>query len=126
LKASRSSPLGTSTPSFQRAFIPSRPAAFTLVVLTFRHSTWPECWEQHTVCAAEAVYAVDELEILGIMAGQVLVGIECDWIGTSAGAAQDAAVMLLGTLLLIGAWGTSLQGWVACVYLASARTAPAG
>jgi hypothetical protein len=27
---------------------------------------------------------------------------------------QDALVMALGTLMLIAAWGTSLNGWVIC------------
>jgi hypothetical protein len=27
---------------------------------------------------------------------------------------QDALVMTLGTLMLIAAWGTSLNGWVIC------------
>jgi MFS family permease len=52
------------------------------------------------------------------MIGQVVVGIEGDWIGTRAGAAQNAGVMLLGTALLIGAWGVTLQGWVWCFAIA--------
>jgi MFS family permease len=76
--------------------------------------TWPECWSNHTVCVAQSVYAVDYLEILGIMIGQMVVGIEGDWIGVRAGSMQNAFVMLIGTFMLVGAWGTSLQGWVAC------------
>jgi hypothetical protein len=38
--------------------------------------TWPTCWKAYTACTAEWVYAVDYLEIVGIITGQFLVGIE--------------------------------------------------
>jgi hypothetical protein len=77
-------------------------------------SVWPQCWKNHVVCAANWVFAVDYLEIIGIICGQILVGFEGDWIGRRFGMVQDALVMSLGTLMLIAAWGTSLQGWVIC------------
>jgi MFS family permease len=60
------------------------------------------------------VAAVDYLEIIGIICGQILVGFEGDWIGRRFGMVQDAVVMSLGTVMLIAAWGTSLNGWVIC------------
>lgn len=46
--------------------------------------------------------------------GQVTVGVEGDYIGRRFGLVQDAAIMLIGALLLISVWGVggSLQGWV--------------
>lgn len=60
------------------------------------------------------VYAVDYLEIIGIICGQILVGFEGDWIGRRFGMVQDAVIMAIGTTMLIAAWGTSLNGWVIC------------
>jgi hypothetical protein len=75
---------------------------------------WPQCWKTHKVCAANWVYAVDYLEIIGIICGQIIVGFEGDWIGRRFGMVQDAVIMSIGTIMLIAAWGTSLQGWVIC------------
>ncbi|GAA97016.1 hypothetical protein E5Q_03690 [Mixia osmundae IAM 14324] len=77
-------------------------------------AVWPTCWSTHTVCAANWVYGVNYLEIVGIIIGQILVGIEGDWIGRKFGMMQDAVIMAIGTLMLIASWGTSLQGWVIC------------
>jgi MFS family permease len=52
------------------------------------------------------------------MIGQIVVGIEGDWIGTRAGSAQNAGVMLVATVLLVGSWGVNLQGWVAAFAVA--------
>jgi hypothetical protein len=79
-----------------------------------RQSTWASCWSTYAVCSQTWVYAVDYLEIIGIICGQILVGIEGDWIGRKFGMVQDAVVMSLGTVMLIAAWGTSLNGWVIC------------
>jgi hypothetical protein len=52
------------------------------------------------------------------MIGQIVVGIEGDWIGTRAGSAQNAGIMLVATVLLVGSWGVNLQGWVAAFAIA--------
>lgn len=36
---------------------------------------WPECWEDNTVCSKNWIAAVTYLEIIGIMVGQVGVGV---------------------------------------------------
>lgn len=77
-------------------------------------AVWPACWGTHTECSADWIHAVDYLEIIGIIVGQVLVGIEGDWIGRRFGMVQDALVMTLGSIMLTAMWGTSLQGWVIC------------
>ncbi|CAO1622410.1 unnamed protein product [Parajaminaea phylloscopi] len=77
-------------------------------------AVWPACWSKHTECDANWIHAVDYLEIIGIIVGQILVGIEGDWIGRRFGMVQDALVMTLGSIMLTAMWGTSLQGWVIC------------
>lgn len=77
-------------------------------------AVWPACWNKHTSCDANWIHAVDYLEIVGIIIGQILVGIEGDWIGRRFGMVQDALVMTLGSVMLTAMWGTSLQGWVIC------------
>jgi hypothetical protein len=76
------------------------------------YSVWPQCWAKHSTCSPTWVAAVDYLEIIGIICGQIIVGIEGDWIGRRFGMVQDAVVMSIGTVMLIAAWGTSLNGWV--------------
>lgn len=66
------------------------------------------------MCNKQWTYAVSYLEIIGIICGQILVGIQGDWIGRRFGLVQDAVIMSIGTCMLIAAWGTSLQGWVIC------------
>ncbi|KAF8326873.1 major facilitator superfamily domain-containing protein [Cantharellus anzutake] len=76
-------------------------------------AVWPKCWgSKPTQCTKTWVEAVSYLEIIGIIIGQILVGIEGDWIGRKFGLVQDALIMSLGTIMLISVWGTSLQGWV--------------
>lgn len=36
---------------------------------------WPECWEENTTCSKNWVASVTYLEIIGIMVGQVAVGV---------------------------------------------------
>ena len=36
---------------------------------------WPQCWDKHNECSANWVASVTYLEIIGIMVGQVLVGV---------------------------------------------------
>jgi hypothetical protein len=44
-------------------------------------AVWPACWKSHEVCDEEWTRAVDYLMIIGIVVGQLVVGIEGDWIG---------------------------------------------
>ncbi|KAI5475472.1 MFS phosphate transporter, partial [Pseudohyphozyma bogoriensis] len=75
-------------------------------------SAWGSCWKTYKVCSKTWVASVTYLEIIGIIFGQVAVGIEGDWIGRKFGLVQDAVVMLIGVILLTSVWGTSLEGWV--------------
>ncbi|KAI0889882.1 MFS general substrate transporter [Annulohypoxylon maeteangense] len=76
-------------------------------------AAWPSCWKSSgSDCTTNWVASVTYLEIIGIMVGQVMVGIIGDWIGRRWGLIQDALVMFLGLLMLTGSWGTTLQGWV--------------
>ncbi|KAI0596993.1 major facilitator superfamily domain-containing protein [Biscogniauxia sp. FL1348] len=76
-------------------------------------AAWGTCWGSHpTECSNNWLAAVTYLEILGIMVGQVAVGIIGDWIGRRWGLIQDAVIMVLGLLMLTGSWGLTLQGWV--------------
>ena len=67
---------------------------------------------RHTVCTKAWVQSVSYLQIVGIIIGQVGVGIIGDWVGRKWGLVQDACVMLLGSVMLTASWGLSLQGWV--------------
>ncbi|GAA5921231.1 hypothetical protein JCM1841_001645 [Sporobolomyces salmonicolor] len=75
-------------------------------------SAWPACFSTHAVCNKGWVNAQTYLEIIGIIFGQVLVGFEGDWIGRKFGLCQDAAIMLIGSILLTGVWSSSLNAWV--------------
>ncbi|KAH9909179.1 major facilitator superfamily domain-containing protein [Xylariomycetidae sp. FL2044] len=76
-------------------------------------AAWPSCWGSHaTECSKNWISSVTYLEIIGIMVGQVGVGIIGDWIGRRWGLIQDAVIMLIGLLMLTGSWGLTLQGWV--------------
>ncbi|KAK9474734.1 major facilitator superfamily domain-containing protein [Dipodascopsis tothii] len=77
-------------------------------------AVWPECWSKYEVCQKEWVSAVDYLEICGIIVGQIIVGYIGDSLGRRFGLIQDAVIMLLGLCILVGSWGTSLNGWVIC------------
>src|SRR5579862_578493 len=75
-------------------------------------AVWPQCWKTYQVCSKNWVASVDYLEIVGIICGQVAVGVIGDWIGRRWGMIQDAVIMFIGTILLTAMWGTSLNGWV--------------
>lgn len=77
---------------------------------------WPHCWGTKTplVCNPTWVNAVNYLEIIGIIAGQILVGVTGDWIGRRWGLIQDAIIMFLGLIWLTASWGVDLNGWVVC------------
>ncbi|WVO14752.1 hypothetical protein L204_102390 [Cryptococcus depauperatus] len=77
-------------------------------------AVWPHCWKTHQVCDSNWIAAVDYLQIIGIIIGQILVGIEGDWIGRRFGLVQDALVMTLGLVMLTASWGKTLEGWVIC------------
>lgn len=77
-------------------------------------SVWPACWKTHTECNKTWVQVVNYLSIVGIMVGQILVGIIGDAIGRRWGLIQDAAIMFVGLIMLTAMWGTSLNGWVIC------------
>jgi MFS family permease len=57
---------------------------------------------------------VTYLEVIGIMVGQVVVGVIGDWIGRRWGLIQDAAIMFVGLLMITASWGLNLNGWVIC------------
>lgn len=44
----------------------------------------------------------------------MIVGFEADTVGRRFGAIQDAALLTLGTVMLIAAWGVNLEGFVIC------------
>lgn len=75
-------------------------------------AVWPACWSRYTVCSENWIAAQTYLEIIGVIFGQVMVGIEADWVGRKFGLVQDALVMALGLVLLTAMWGTTLNGWV--------------
>lgn len=54
------------------------------------------------------------MEIVGIIIGQILVGVMGDWLGRRWGLIQDATVMFIGLLMLTAAWGVTENGWVIC------------
>ncbi|EGS23666.1 uncharacterized protein CTHT_0003630 [Thermochaetoides thermophila DSM 1495] len=78
-------------------------------------STWPQCWgKDATVCSQDWIASVTYLEVIGIMVGQVAVGVIGDWIGRRWGLIQDAAIMFVGLLMITASWGLTLEGWVIC------------
>jgi MFS family permease len=77
-------------------------------------AVWPQCWKTHEVCDERWIQAVDYLMIIGIIVGQIVVGIEGDWIGRRFGMVQNALVMTLGSIMLTAMWGTDFNGWVIC------------
>jgi hypothetical protein len=42
-------------------------------------AAFPECWSDATICNKQWINAVDYLEVIGIIVGQVLVGVLGDW-----------------------------------------------
>ncbi|KAH8674576.1 putative inorganic phosphate transporter C8E4.01c [Tricladium varicosporioides] len=77
-------------------------------------AAWPTCWKSYAVCNKTWIDAVQYLEVLGIIVGQILVGVLGDGIGRRWGLIQDAAIMFIGLLMLVASWGTTLNGWVIC------------
>lgn len=77
-------------------------------------ASFPGCWGKYKVCNKTWIQSVGYLEVVGIIVGQILVGILGDWLGRRWGLIQDAVIMFTGLLMLTAAWGTSLNGWVIC------------
>lgn len=44
-------------------------------------NSFKSCWKEYETCDKQWIYAIDYLEILGIIVGQILVGILGDWYG---------------------------------------------
>ncbi|KAF2013238.1 putative MFS phosphate transporter [Aaosphaeria arxii CBS 175.79] len=77
-------------------------------------AAFPSCWKTHETCDETWTQAIDYLEIVGIIVGQILVGVIGDWLGRRWGLIQDAVIMFVGLLMLTAAWGVTQNGWVIC------------
>lgn len=77
-----------------------------------KNPTLDRNWKQ--ICNQEWIDAIDYLEIVGIITGQILVGVEGDWVGRKFGMVQDALIMTLGSVMLTCMWGTTMNGWIIC------------
>jgi len=80
--------------------------------------SFPTCWGtgkgQGLACNPTWIAAIDYMEVVGIIFGQITVGIVGDWLGRRWGLIQDATIMFLGLLMLTAMWGVTLNGWVIC------------
>lgn len=83
-------------------------------ILILFEAVWHSCFKTYKVCNATWVDTINYLEIVGIIFGQIIVGIIGDWVGRRWGIIQDGVIMLLGTVMLTAMWGPSLNGWVIC------------
>lgn len=74
-------------------------------------AAFPTCWssDDGSACDQTWIAALDYLEIVGIIVGQILVGILGDWLGRRWGLIQDAIIMFVGLLMLTASWGVSLS-----------------
>ncbi|KAF2636092.1 MFS transporter [Massarina eburnea CBS 473.64] len=77
-------------------------------------AAFPRCWKTFETCDVRWTEAVDYLEIVGIIVGQVLVGYLGDYLGRRWGLIQDATIMFIGLLMLVSSWGVTENGWVIC------------
>jgi hypothetical protein len=55
---------------------------------------WPQCWDKHETCGKNWVASVTYLEIIGIMVGQVFVGVSSN-IAPCAASAQGAQMLTM-------------------------------
>ncbi|KAK5174332.1 uncharacterized protein LTR77_001412 [Saxophila tyrrhenica] len=78
---------------------------------------FPDCWGSQTICQPVWQEAVAYLEVVGIILGQILVGILGDWLGRRWGLIQDAIIMFLGLVMLTASWGVTMNGFVICYAL---------
>jgi hypothetical protein len=76
-------------------------------------SAFPNCWGSHTICNETWLQSIEYLEIIGIIVGQILVGVVGDWMGRRFGLIQDATIMFIGLLMLTAAWGVTLSKFAA-------------
>ncbi|PYH48540.1 MFS phosphate transporter [Aspergillus saccharolyticus JOP 1030-1] len=83
-------------------------------ISTLFGKSFESCWGKYEICSKTWVSAVTYLEIVGIIIGQIMVGVIGDWIGRRWGLLQDAWIMILGLVMLVAAWGTTQNGWVIC------------
>lgn len=79
---------------------------------TLFSASYPSCWATFTSCSRALTQSTDYLQIVGIVGGQVGVGVIGDALGRRWGLIQDAAIMLLGVVMLVGANGPGQTGWV--------------
>ncbi|KAF1959075.1 major facilitator superfamily protein [Byssothecium circinans] len=77
-------------------------------------AAFPRCWKDFETCDERWTEAVDYLEIVGIIVGQILVGYLGDYLGRRWGLIQDATIMFIGLLMLVSSWGVTENGWVIC------------
>lgn len=79
---------------------------------------FPECWGKAPngghACSHTWLAAIEYMEIVGIIFGQILVGVIGDWVGRRWGLIQDATIMFLGLIMLVSMWGVTLNGWIIC------------
>ncbi|KAJ9646540.1 hypothetical protein H2201_000629 [Coniosporium apollinis] len=75
-------------------------------------SAFPTCWKSHKKYNPTWLHAIEYLEVVGIIFGQILVGFIGDWIGRRWGLIQDAVIMFVGLLMLTTAWGVTLNSWI--------------
>ncbi|KAK3709682.1 hypothetical protein LTR37_010709 [Vermiconidia calcicola] len=80
-------------------------------------AAFPQCWGEQTVCQPVWQQAMTYLEVVGIILGQIIVGILGDWLGRRWGLIQDALIMFIGLVMLTACWGITLNGWVICYAL---------
>ncbi|KAJ6166763.1 hypothetical protein N7470_002210 [Penicillium chermesinum] len=85
-------------------------------VSTLFKTSFKSCWGggKHAICNANWIAAVNYMEVAGIIVGQILVGYLGDAIGRRWGLIQDAAIMFVGLIMLVAAWGVTQNGWVIC------------
>ena len=73
---------------------------------------YPSCWKTFTACSKILTQTTDYFQIVGIVIGQVGVGLLGDWVGRRYGLIQDALIMFVGVVLLAVSNGTDQSGWV--------------
>ena len=70
-------------------------------------AAFPRCWKNEIDCEAVWLQSITYLEVVGIIIGQILVGILGDWLGRRWGLIQDATIMFIGLVMLSCAWGVT-------------------